>query len=379
MPETREQRIQRRLEEATERSRQEEKIKGGIASIWESMNPAQKIGMSPVGFPVTDIIGAAGDAKMYLDEPETRSGLNYALSGLGLLPFVPAAASTVLKKTKDTPMTKLFHGTRHEWEGGKPDLEYFDTGEGSQGPFGRGIHFVTKPEIGKRYQFTQKSRQPGETVEELMKRRKFPVTGRIYETEIPSEYMDQMLDLSKNLSEQSKPIKTALKKMGAKIDAFKKHDPVLGEVLPDINFKKLIDEGDQSVLRGLGSRKAEAMAHGMRTDSMLFLKIYEDYLGMNEASKLFDKAGIRGTKYRIIKQDYPDYPDVPKDWEGFNVVVWDPDVLAQTERAKVLTEGTQLKDPNRRWTQIDPNFPKVTKKAHGGIVDKAIVGGERYI
>jgi len=205
------------------------------------------------------------------------------------------------------------------------------------------------------------------------------VTGRIYETEIPSEYMDQMLDLSKNLSEQSKPIKTALKKMGAKIDAFKKHDPVLGEVLPDINFKKLIDEGDQSVLRGLGSRKAEEMAMGMRTDSMLFLKIYEDYLGMNEASKLFDKAGIRGTKYKIIKQDYPDYPDVPKDWEGFNVVVWDPDVLAQTERAKVLTEGTQWKDPNRRWTQIDPKYPKGTKKAHGGSVDKAITGGSKDI
>jgi hypothetical protein len=316
---------------------------------------------------------------MYKEEPETRTGLNYALSGLGLIPGVPAAASTVLKKTKDTPMTKLFHGTRHEWEGGKPDLEYFDTGEGIQGPFGRGIHFVTKPEIGKRYQFTQKAKQTGETVEELIKRRKFPVTGRIYETEIPSEYMDQMLDLSKNLSEQSKPIKTALKKMGAKIDAFKKHDPVLGEVLPDINFKKLIDEGDQSVLRGLGSRKAEEMAMGMRTDSMLFLKIYEDYLGMNEASKLFDKAGIRGTKYKIIKQDYPDYPDVPKDWEGFNVVVWDPDVLAQTERAKVLTEGTQWKDPNRRWTQIDPKYPKGTKKAHGGSVDKAITGGSKDI
>ena len=316
---------------------------------------------------------------MYRDEPETRSGLNYALSGLGLLPFVPSVASTVLKKTKDTPMTKLFHGTRHEWEGGKPDLEYFDTGEGIQGPFGRGIHFVTKPEIGKRYQFTQKARQTGETAEEAIKRRMFPVTGRIYETEIPSEYMDQMLDLSKNLSEQSKPIKTALKKMGAKIDALKKHDPVIGEVLPDINFKKLIDEGDQGVLKDIGGKHGRTVHQGMNTDSMLVLKIYEDYLGMDEASRLFERAGIRGTKYKIIKQDYPDYPDIPKDWEGFNVVVWDSDVLAQTEKAKVLTEGTQWKDPTKRWTQIDPKYPKTTKKAHGGIVDKAIVGGERYI
>jgi hypothetical protein len=97
MPETREQRIQRRLEEATERSRQEEKIKGGIASMWESMNPGQKLGMAPIPV-VSDIAGAIGDAKMYWDKPETRSGLNYTLSGLGLIPGVPAVAGWTKSK-----------------------------------------------------------------------------------------------------------------------------------------------------------------------------------------------------------------------------------------------------------------------------------------
>jgi len=97
MPETREQRIQRRLEEATERSRQEEKIKGGIASMWESMNLGQKLGAVPIPV-VSDIAGAVGDAKMYWDKPETRSGLNYTLSGLGLIPGVPAVAGWTKSK-----------------------------------------------------------------------------------------------------------------------------------------------------------------------------------------------------------------------------------------------------------------------------------------
>tara|TARA_R110000823_G_scaffold289039_1_gene407430 strand:- start:463 stop:1239 length:777 start_codon:yes stop_codon:yes gene_type:complete len=100
MAETKEQRIQRRLDSAIERSRREEEIKGGIASMWESLNPAQKVGMSPIGFPVTDLVGLAGDVQMYNEDPEMRSPVNYALSGAGLLPFVPSAATTVLKKAK---------------------------------------------------------------------------------------------------------------------------------------------------------------------------------------------------------------------------------------------------------------------------------------
>jgi hypothetical protein len=118
MPETKEQRIQRRLDSAIERTRQEEKIKGGIASIWESMNPGQKLGAAPIPV-VSDIAGLIGDIQMYRDEPETRSGLNYALSGLGLLPFVPAGMTKVLDKNRLEALRDLLRRDMKEYEKGE--------------------------------------------------------------------------------------------------------------------------------------------------------------------------------------------------------------------------------------------------------------------
>ena len=65
--------------------------------MWESMNPGQKLGMAPIPV-VSDIAGAVGDIQMYKEEPETRTGLNYALSGLGLIPGVPAVAGWTKSK-----------------------------------------------------------------------------------------------------------------------------------------------------------------------------------------------------------------------------------------------------------------------------------------
>lgn len=71
-------------------------IQGGMDKAkdwWDGMNTMQKVGMSPVGYPVTDAIGLLGDVQMYRDDPESRGLLNYGMSAAGLLPFVPAAGS----------------------------------------------------------------------------------------------------------------------------------------------------------------------------------------------------------------------------------------------------------------------------------------------
>ena len=100
MRETEQQRQSRVLERDLERAAKEQTAKEGIASLWESLNPAQKIGMSPVGFPVTDIAGVVGDIQMYREDPETRSLGNYALTGLSALPFVPSVAGYTYKLAK---------------------------------------------------------------------------------------------------------------------------------------------------------------------------------------------------------------------------------------------------------------------------------------
>jgi len=107
MPETRKQRLERRIKSALERAKKEQEIKDGILSLLNSMNAAQKVGMSPIGFPFTDAIGLAGDVQMYNENPEMRSAGNYALSGIGLLPFMPSFLGSIKKskqlKSKKTP------------------------------------------------------------------------------------------------------------------------------------------------------------------------------------------------------------------------------------------------------------------------------------
>jgi hypothetical protein len=55
-----------------------------------------------------DALGLAADARMFAQEPETRTPLNFGLSAAGILPFVPSMLGH-LKGIKRMP--KLYHGT----------------------------------------------------------------------------------------------------------------------------------------------------------------------------------------------------------------------------------------------------------------------------
>jgi hypothetical protein len=65
-----------------------------LADMWAGMNNLQRIGMLPVPV-VSDAAGLLGDIQMYRERPETRGLLNYSMSGLGLLPFVPGALGVI--------------------------------------------------------------------------------------------------------------------------------------------------------------------------------------------------------------------------------------------------------------------------------------------
>jgi ADP-Ribosyltransferase in polyvalent proteins len=97
-------------------------------SFWDTM------ALSTAPIPVVgDALGLAADVNRYLREPQSRTPLNFGLSALGLLPFVPAVAGTLgkggakLGKTLDlTPEARmsrakeqgyigpLYHGTVHD-------------------------------------------------------------------------------------------------------------------------------------------------------------------------------------------------------------------------------------------------------------------------
>jgi hypothetical protein len=69
---------------------------------WAQENPldAGAIALSPVPI-VGDVAGLLNDARHYATDPESRTAGNFALSVLGLLPFVPSAAGTLRKAAGD--------------------------------------------------------------------------------------------------------------------------------------------------------------------------------------------------------------------------------------------------------------------------------------
>ena len=97
--------------------------------------------LANAGIPlVSDAAGLALDADMYANNPESRTLGNFAMSGLGLLPFVPGAVGM----TKDLGETiKGYHGTN------AAPFDEFRTGN-AQG-WGEGVYFSDNPSQWKEF------------------------------------------------------------------------------------------------------------------------------------------------------------------------------------------------------------------------------------
>lgn len=73
----------------------------GQAINYVQENPLQGAAIATTPVPVVgDVMGLLADADMYANDPESRNLLNYGLSALGVLPFVPNA-SGVVKNVKN--------------------------------------------------------------------------------------------------------------------------------------------------------------------------------------------------------------------------------------------------------------------------------------
>ena len=93
--------------------------------------------MAMVPGPMGDIVGPVSDAHRFTTDPETRTPGNFALAGIGALPFVPG----LLGHT-------VWHGSPHKWDA--PSIDAVGTGEGAQ-VFGHGFYSAESPEVAKTY------------------------------------------------------------------------------------------------------------------------------------------------------------------------------------------------------------------------------------
>ena len=83
---------------------------------------------------VGDVAGLAADAYRYKTDPESRTPLNYGLSALGALPFIPSMTA--------------WHGSPHKFD--KFSLDKIGTGEGAQA-YGHGLYLAESPEVANQY------------------------------------------------------------------------------------------------------------------------------------------------------------------------------------------------------------------------------------
>ncbi len=91
--------------------------------------------LSTTAVPVLgDLLGLGADVNRYATDPESRTAGNFALSGLGMLPFVPAMTA--------------WHGSPHKFD--KFSLDKIGTGEGAQA-YGHGLYLAEAPEVAQTY------------------------------------------------------------------------------------------------------------------------------------------------------------------------------------------------------------------------------------
>lgn len=129
---------------------------------------AAAIGTTPIPI-VGDIVGAAADVAMYAAYPEERTMGNYAMSALGVLPLVPAAAAlraargatSPLEGTLDMSQAARMQRAAEQgfdervfYHGGSSEFDEFAAGK-------RGIYFTDDPSIADIYAANAEKRWPG--------------------------------------------------------------------------------------------------------------------------------------------------------------------------------------------------------------------------
>lgn len=110
---------------------------------------AQNLGMVPG----LGLLGVGGDIAQYIDKPETRGWLPYALTAAGAIPFLGALAKMAGPLPKGILKSQAgaiaYHGSPHKFD--SFDASKIGTGEGAQA-YGHGVYLAENPSVARQYQ-----------------------------------------------------------------------------------------------------------------------------------------------------------------------------------------------------------------------------------
>jgi hypothetical protein len=268
---------------------------------------AAAMATSPVPF-VGDAVGLLADSSRFVNEPESRTPLNFGLAALGLIPFVPPLVSAGLGKFAQSQGKTLgqlptgparnqagaivYHGSPHKFD--QFDSSKIGTGEGAQA-YGHGLYFAENPSVAGSYKKPEvldvKRTKDGVTaklntgevlgpykttaeIDQLINQR----GGSLYKVDLPDEAIAKMLDYDAPLSKQPEAVKNAL--LGAReTTAFVNKANDFGK-----KFNSSIDVNDLTgakILNFLGSQKSNTYGLGSEKDAAAYL----------------NKLGIPGIRY----------------------------------------------------------------------------------
>ena len=131
------------MKDLLERQQQAQAVHDPARPKAEAPTPLSQAAFATMSTPLLgDVLGLAADVEMYATEPESHNAMNYVLTAMGVLPFVPSAASQVKRGIT------AYHGSPHDFD--KFSSANIGTGEGAQA-YGHGLYFGGREGTAKSY------------------------------------------------------------------------------------------------------------------------------------------------------------------------------------------------------------------------------------
>jgi hypothetical protein len=273
------------------------------------------------------------------------------------------------------PLT-AYHGTPHNIQG-KFDINKVGTGEGAQA-YGHGMYFAENPAVAKNYmefeglpsleskvplqrqtrdflnEYVDPNSKPSDWLKgakedakannrldvlaELNKIKSkdishTPIGGNLYKVDIPDEYIPNMLLWDQPLSKQPKAVQKALEKLDPNMYSPKgmDYDPNdLGQLI----YERLTNTADKPLRDAWVTKRDELLKKGLTNNPELMAHLETIPNSALEASKLLNKLGIKGIKYKDEGSRKTNLST-----NTFNFVVFDPSDVKILEKNKKKVEG----------------------------------------